>query len=266
MVSTNVNYGARSPTLPKRSVPMVGWRGLCDKSSVLSPSVAGEIMTMSALKILVISSCTGTKKSKPHNRLTCSDFLEKLNLRKKEEELKKYLCPAREMYTGKQHIFTVKGVEFLCDKYGKENVGFYILSAGYGLIPHDKIIAPYNCAFKDMRIKDIKDRSLRLGISETFKEIVLDYDLVYFLLGKQYLLALGDIVILKSKSAVFYVSKGSIKYIPKTENVKTIMVTNNETKKYKCGVISLKGKMFSDHVKKIDLGLEAMIQVQNEGN
>lgn len=265
-MSTNVNYGARSPTLPRRAVPMVGWRGLCDKSSVLSPSIAGEIMTISAMKILIISSCTGKKKSKPHNRLICSDFLEKQNLRKKEGELKKYLCPAREMYIGEHHIFTVKGVEFLCDKYGKENVGFYIISAGYGLIPHDKIIAPYECTFKGMHINDIKDRSLRLGISETFKEIVIDYDLVYFLLGKQYLIALGDIVIPKSKSAVFFASKGSMKYIPKTKNVKPIMATNNEAKKYGCVVTSLKGKMFSDHVKNTDLGLETMIQVQNEEN
>jgi len=116
---------------------------------------------ISAMKILVISSCTGEKKSKPHNQLICSDFLENQNLRKKEEELKKYRCPAIEMYTGEHHILTVKGMEFLWGKYGKENVGFYILSAGYGLIPHDKIIAPYECTFKGMRINDIKDRSLR---------------------------------------------------------------------------------------------------------
>lgn len=217
---------------------MVDWRGLCDKSPILYQSIAGEIITIgeklldiSAMKILVISSCTGEKKN--------------------------HLCPAIEMYTGKQHTFTVEGIELLWSKYGKENVGFYILSAGYGLIPHDKIISPYDCTFQRMGINEIKDRSLRLGISETFKEIVLEYDLVYFLLGKQYLIALGDIVIRKPKRAIFFAAKCSMKsinlitrYIP--ENVETIMATKNEAKEYGCVVTSLKGKMFREYVKKTE--------------
>jgi len=83
-----------------------------------------------------------------------------------------------------------------------------------------------------------------LGISETFNKIVKDYDTVYFLLGKQYLIALGDIEIRKPKRALFFAAKCCMKYIP--ENVETIMATNNEAKKYRCVNTSLKGKMFME--------------------
>lgn len=53
-------------------------------------------------RVLVITSCTGEKCSKPDNQLILEDFRDVKRLRDREAELADFACPAGELYTGPQ--------------------------------------------------------------------------------------------------------------------------------------------------------------------
>lgn len=114
----------------------------------------GEVLIV--LKTLVITSCTGEKKFKPANQLIMNDFIDPLRLAMREEALNKYKMPAGQMYTGMQHLRLIEGIERLRNIYGHDFVDLCIVSAGYGLLPEDKEIVPYEVSFTTMRARQIK--------------------------------------------------------------------------------------------------------------
>ncbi len=96
------------------------------------------------MRILIITSCTAEKVHAPDNQLTLEDFRKgPEHVRARERQLKDMLMPAGEIYTGEQHARLMRGV-----KAARENgidCTVDILSAGYGFIPEDRVIAPYKC-------------------------------------------------------------------------------------------------------------------------
>ncbi len=60
-------------------------------------------------------------------------------------------------------------------------------SAGYGLIPEDRLIAPYDITFQGMPKPLVKARGERLGVASAIRKLVSDFPVVFFLLGDDYL-------------------------------------------------------------------------------
>ena len=116
------------------------------------------------MKVLVISSCT-SKKLK-HN------------------------APAAKMYTGKQHTLLMDGVSQVRTRYGQSSLDVAIISAEYGLLNEDDVIAPYNVTFQGMKKAEILEKSRRLQLRERVAALIARYDVVFFLLGKEYVQAL----------------------------------------------------------------------------
>ena len=116
------------------------------------------------MKRLVISSCTSDK-------LNCE-------------------APAAKMYTGLQHRRLMEGLKQVRQVYGEQAVDLAIVSAKYGLLSECKVIAPYNCTFQGLRTNEILERSHSLQLHERTKVLIRRYDLVFFLLGKEYVQAL----------------------------------------------------------------------------
>jgi hypothetical protein len=138
------------------------------------------------MHILVITSCTGKKAFKPPNALKVMDFEKgKDHIIRREEELSKFVLPAHAMYTGQQHKQLMRGIRE-CPPL--ESIDLRILSAGYGLIPGDRRIAPYECTFKGMKSKELRRWGDALSVPEDFRQVVATkYDLGILLLGKEYL-------------------------------------------------------------------------------
>ena len=138
------------------------------------------------MKILVIGSCTGKKKYKPANQLQQKDFSPPEHRRQRTEELSAYKAPAAEMYTGQQHRYLMEGLEQLREIYGQAVVDLYIISAGYGLLRECDVIVPYNVTFTGLKERKLLARSDSLQIHERVGTLIANYELVFFLLGKEY--------------------------------------------------------------------------------
>ena len=98
---------------------------------------------MLALRIFVLGSCTAKKKFKRLD-ITC-EVIDKFGREKliEREDLKDMVLPARDMYLGGQHLYTIKAVNILRSIPSIECVNFYILSAGFGLLEEQTLIPPY---------------------------------------------------------------------------------------------------------------------------
>ena len=142
------------------------------------------------MKILVIGSCTGKKKYKPKNQLQQKDFISPERLRQRTEKLNAYKAPAAKMYTGQQHQYLMEGLEQIRKIYGQAVVDLHIISAGYGLLRECDVIVPYNVTFTGLKNRKLLARSDCLQIPERVGTLIANYELVFFLLGKEYVQAL----------------------------------------------------------------------------
>ena len=116
------------------------------------------------MKVLVISSCTSKKLN--HN------------------------APAAKMYTGQQHTLLMEGVNQVRACHGQSSLDVAIISAEYGLLNENDVIAPYNVTFQGMKKAEILEKSRRLQLREQVTALIARYDVVFFLLGKEYVQAL----------------------------------------------------------------------------
>lgn len=116
------------------------------------------------MKILVISSCTSKK------------------LRRK--------APAGEIYTGGQHRYLMEGLDKVRSRFREQAIELAIISAKHGLLMESNVIEPYDFTFQGLRKEKILEHSDRLQIHDKTEALIKHYDLVFFLLGKEYVQAL----------------------------------------------------------------------------
>jgi hypothetical protein len=205
---------------------------------------------MNNLKVTVITSCTGEKKSFPETQLKQEDFTHIHDIESfsaKETALNEYRTSAEEIYTGQQHLRLMKGINFYRENFGAENVDLWILSAGYGLIPAAREVVPYECTFQGMKPAEIKDWSAHLNIKEAARKVFAEpSDLTLVLLGDSYLKALDlDDSFEFAGPTVFLCSNGSQKLVKGKGEVKVIPLSNKEAKRFSCGLVALKGELAS---------------------
>ena len=175
------------------------------------------------MKILVIGSCTGEKKYKPANQLQQEDFSPPERLRQRTEELSAYKAPAAEMYTGQQHRYLMEGLEQIREIYEQAVVDLYIISAGYGLLRECDVIVPYNVTFTGLKEK-LLARSDSLQIHERVETLIANYELVFFLLGKEYVHALQlPFQVPDTITQIFLPGKSYRRLIPDFRNVHGVL-------------------------------------------
>ena len=144
-----------------------------------------------AMKMLVIGSCTGDKNVRDcPSLLTQADFDDSSLFQRREAELSAWALPARELYTGWQHRYMMNGVDAIRHRFGTSACSVKIVSAGYGLVDEEQRLAPYEATFQGQRPKWIREQANRLGIPSGVRKAVVGYDVVLFLLGKEYLVSI----------------------------------------------------------------------------
>ena len=142
------------------------------------------------MKILVISGCSSTKKHNPVNQLQEEDFSPPKRFAARTAELKSYEVPAAEMYTGKEHQLVMEGLELLRGSYEQSTVDLSIISTGYGLLSATDLIVPYDVTFEGLGVKALLARRDALELHRKVGNLIKDYELVFFLLGRAYVRAL----------------------------------------------------------------------------
>ena len=178
------------------------------------------------MKILVISSCTS----------------EKLN----------HHAPAAKMYTGKQHSRLMEGVNQVRTRYGQSSLDLAIISAEHGLLNENDIIAPYNVTFQQMKTAEILEKSRHLQLHERVAALIARYDVVFFLLGKEYVQALrlpfgesgpGEQVP-ETVTQIFLLGAGYRRFIPDAPNVHFVPAGSALSQTLGVMGIALKGFVF----------------------
>jgi hypothetical protein len=194
------------------------------------------------MKLLVVGSCTGKKNKRGcPNSLTEEDFDDPATLGRREAELARWALPAAELYTGWQHRYMMKGVNAIRRQFGSAACGLEIISAGYGLVGEDRSLVPYEATFQHKRLTWISERAQKLGIPQALRQAVRDYEVVIFLLGKEYLLSTrlpvesGD-----TQRLIFLTSNTNLPFHPSS----TIVPAGLQEMRFGAGLVALKGKMF----------------------
>jgi hypothetical protein len=81
----------------------------------------------------------------------------------------------------------MRGVEHLRTNFSLATFDVAIISAGYGLICEEKKIAPYDITFTCKGSPWIRERREVLKIPAKTRKLLSEYQVVFFLLGKEYL-------------------------------------------------------------------------------
>lgn len=197
------------------------------------------------MRILVITSCTGRKKLKSPNQLKYEDFASPERLHRRTAELKDFKVLAAEMYTGQQHQHLVAGLEEVRKVYGSAVVDLHIISAGYGLLAEDDIIVPYNVTFQNLKTKQLLARSNRFQLHERVETLISGYDLVFFLLGKEYVQALQlPLEVPDTVTQIFLLGTGYKKLIPDSPNVHFVPAGSALARELGVMGVTLKGFVF----------------------
>jgi len=202
------------------------------------------------MRILVVTSCTGEKAVTSDQTLTLDDFARGgKHLKQREKELKDLMLPAEDLYTGQQHVRLMRGVQAIRE-HGSSNgtplkLDLWVLSAGYGLVPGNRKLAPYECTFQGMKTKELREWADTLKVPEQFRELVREkYDLALILLGDSYLSAcrIDDTVSFGGPTLLFCGS-GVAAHLPALPNLRSVILSNPEASTFSCGLVGLKGEV-----------------------
>ena len=197
------------------------------------------------MRILVITSCTGRKKHKSPNQLNYEDFASPERLHRRTVELKGFKVPAAEMYTGQQHQHLMAGLEEVRKVYGLAVIDLHIISAGYGLLAEDDVIVPYNVTFSGLNKGDLLARSDSLQLHKHVETLIADYDLVFFLLGKEYVQALQLLFeVPDTVTQIFLLGSGYKRLIPDSPNVHFVPAGSDLARELGVMGVALKGFVF----------------------
>ena len=93
-------------------------------------------------------------------------------------------------YEGLQHKYVLDGIRSIREILGPESIDLSIISAKYGLLDELKIIEPYDISFNTMKHDEIIGTARELNIHRDMQKKVVNYDVVFYLLGLDYLKAL----------------------------------------------------------------------------
>lgn len=196
--------------------------------------------------MLVIGSCTKSKRDTGCPlalRLTDADFEDASKLRTRELELAKWICPAAEMYTGRQHIQMMDGVQLLRSSFGPETCQVAIVSAGYGVLAEETAIGPYDITFRGMSKPFIRLRGERLGIPEGIRKIIGEHGIVFLLLGDDYLLSVRPPLVPLDGQKFIAFGSPKLRRVP-GRDVVVVSAEKESAREFREGITAVKGKMF----------------------
>ena len=202
------------------------------------------------MRILIITSCTGEKAVSHEEEPNLEDFQEgPQHIAKLEKKLAELMTPARDLYTGQQHVRLMRGIEALKVARESDNslpqIDLYILSAGYGLIRGSKNILPYEATFAGMKKTELREWADTLKVPSDIRRVLSkDYDLALILLGDNYLAACDlDEEVHFSGPTILMCGTTQAKRLPSWSHVNVVAMSNPEAKRFSCGLVGLKGEL-----------------------
>jgi hypothetical protein len=200
------------------------------------------------LRLVIITSCTGLRSATHPRRLTAEDFRKGAeHVATRELELSDVCAPAEELYSGLQHQRLMRGVKsFRCSQERQgSSLDLWIVSAGYGIIPGDRRIAPYEASFAELRKARIRAWADFLGIPVGTRRVLeRPYDLGLVLLGDAYLEACSlDTFTRVRGPTLLLCGSHSAERVPSLPSLRTVVLSTDDAKRFSCGIVGLKGEV-----------------------
>jgi hypothetical protein len=172
------------------------------------------------MRTLVISPCSAKKRGDVPDPARAADLAEPERRRLAEARLATFAYPAIEMYTGTHHQLVVAGVRAVWERWGPQVLDLAILSGGYGLLPADQVIIPYDVTFDQFEDDEFATWVTHLEIPQRTAALVREYDLVFYLLSGRYLAALNlPLDVADSVQQIVLTGQKSLDQVPRTANL-----------------------------------------------
>ena len=173
--------------------------------------------------------------------------------------------PAESLYMGQQHVRLMRGVELIREAGKQVNLEFQILSAGYGVIPADRKIAPYEATFQGMKKGELRNWAEQLCVAKDFAALTgAKRDLNMILLGDSYLEACQ--ITEKTEFAsptLLFCGKGAAKKLSHHKNLKVVTLSNPEAQRFSCGLVALKGELGTRVIQVLSSGATSIDSLVN---
>lgn len=197
------------------------------------------------MHITVLTSCTAEKATTAADQLKREDFTRGLDhVKHRTEALQAHARPAEKMYTGQHHTRLMRGVEAV-RALDFATLDLSILSAGYGLIPAGKNVAPYDCTFSGMGKAELRTWAQSLSIPSDTREVLQrPFDLGIVLLSNDYLAACqlpSDFEL--GGPTIFFSSFSAAEDLQEIPRARTVPLGNAEASRFSCPLVSLKGEL-----------------------
>jgi hypothetical protein len=212
------------------------------------------------MKILVITSCTGEKAVDSPDQLTLADFRQgRDHVAAREVAMAALLTPAELLYSGMQHQRLMRGVQAARATAGLV-VDLNIVSAGYGLIPGAKLLAPYEATFIGMKKPEARDWAKQLNLAHDVRQLLAQpYDLGLVLLGDDYLEALAlDEGVKLGGPTILFCGKASAARLPDLKGLQPVVLANKDATRFSCGMVGIKGELASRLLERLALRPEQL--------
>lgn len=147
------------------------------------------------------------------------------------------------MYVGQQHRHLMQGVQAARRRHPDIKIEVAIISAGYGFVSEDELIAPYERAFNGRSKADIRDLADRLDIpKDTRCFLARRADLILVLLGSKYLQAIApDETLAFGGPTLLFCGREAAQSLPDKAGVKKVVITRDTAKRFSEGLVWLKG-------------------------
>ena len=201
-------------------------------------------MTGSPGRIVVLTACTAQKAPSPAPLLRATDFARgRRHIAEHHRRVAATLQPAECLYRGQQHVRLMRGVE--AARASGWDVRLAIMSAGYGVVGGDELLAPYECTFKGMTVSQRRVWADDLELPEAVRDVLaVPADLSIVLLGDDYLEAslLGSELVLRGPALVFCGAKAALR-IPPVDGLQVVVLHRQDTRRLSSGLVGLKGEI-----------------------
>jgi hypothetical protein len=124
-------------------------------------------------------------------------------------------------------------------------LSLFIVSAGYGLIPGSRKVAPYECTFDGMKARELRDWADRLNVPADFRRAVAKpYHLGILLLGDAYLTACRlDAAVLFGGPTLLFCGGRAAKRMPRLPDLRVVALSNPDARRFSCPLVALKGEL-----------------------
>ena len=174
------------------------------------------------MRTLVISSGTAEKRDQVPDPALAAELADPSRRQEAEQRLAAFACPAMAMYTGTHHRMVMDGLWSVWDRWGREVLDLAILSAGYGLIPAEEMIVPYEAAFSG-EWPVLREWSARHEIRERAAALVRGYELIFYLLSGPALAALGLPLDVPTSQQIVLTDAASLASVPAAPNLHAVV-------------------------------------------